>query len=344
MRIVPRALGLAMFLLVCAGALWSWNGDGALPISRQISGDISLYKVRPGDSLGLISSRFGTGLGRLETENALNPQKPLQQGRNLNIDNRHIVPAGIGEGVVINIPQRMLFLLRDGTLVRSYPVGLGQRTWPTPVGAFAVTEKENDPTWDVPISIQEEMRQQGKRVLTQVPPGPDNPLGKYFVRIAPSFGIHGTIAPGSIYRFSTHGCIRLHPDDIADLFARVSVGTPVHIVYEPVLLASPDGKIVYVEAYPDVYRRTSAVSQGLESKDSLTRLQEATASAGLDAQINWDLVQEVLSRQEGVPENVSKVAGPTNEKVVSWNTRPPRLNSPPEAEPAAASSGGLCLQ
>src|SRR5207244_4257585 len=59
---------------------------------------------------------------------------------------------------------------------------------------------------------------QGKPVLTHVPPSPANPLGKYWLGLSiPGVGIHGTNAPSSIYNLQTHGCIRLHPDDIEKL-------------------------------------------------------------------------------------------------------------------------------
>ena len=58
---------------------------------------------------------------------------------------------------------------------------VGTRHWPTPVGAFTVLDKEANPTWDVPLSIQDEMRR----------------------RLSfPSLGIHGTTAPGSIYSYA----------------------------------------------------------------------------------------------------------------------------------------------
>ena len=91
-------------------------------------------------------------------------------------------------------------------------------------------------------------------MVREVPPGPGNPLGAYRLRLDnPAYSIHGTNAPASIYGFPSHGCIRLHPEDIADLFALVARGTPVQILYETVLVAVlPDGT-VYLEAHPDIY-------------------------------------------------------------------------------------------
>ena len=41
------------------------------------------------------------------------------------------------------------------------------------------------------------------------------------------YAIHGTNDPSSIGGFVSYGCIRMHNNDITDLFDRVSVGTPV---------------------------------------------------------------------------------------------------------------------
>lgn len=101
------------------------------------------------------------------------------------------------------------------------------------------------------------MRHAGRAPLVRVAPGPDNPLGDtWFGLSLPGIGIHGTNAPASIYRHQTHGCIRLHPDDIHQLFEIVAVGAVGEIVYQPLLLSVINGH-VFLEAHPDVYRRSS---------------------------------------------------------------------------------------
>jgi len=168
----------------------------------------------------------------------------------------------------------MLFFFRGGTLAGAYPVAVGRRSWQTPRGDFTVVEMQKDPIWTVPLSIQREMAQQGKEVWTRVLPGPDNPLGKYWIRLSGTdVGIHGTIAPSSTYRFRTHGCIRLHPDDAAKLFPMVTVGTPVRIIYEPVLLAHLDDGRIFLEANPDIYGRAP------QALDDLQTLAVSTISA-----------------------------------------------------------------
>lgn len=217
-------------------------------------GTVRTYSVRAGDSLATIAARAGLPAATLAADNALPLDARLHAGQGLRLDNRHIVAHTPGSGIVINVPQRMLFVIEDAEALAAYPVAAGQPEWQTPLGVFEISAKEVDPTWDVPISIQREMRQQGKRVVSRIGPGPQNPLGDRWMAVGASgIGIHGTNAPTSIYSLSTHGCIRLHPEDIRDLFDRVLVGTPVRIVYEPVLIASDADGRTWVEAHPDAY-------------------------------------------------------------------------------------------
>jgi L,D-transpeptidase ErfK/SrfK len=234
------------------------------PFADQLIGSEFSYVVRSGDSLTGIGARFGVGVSILAADNGLSSSSRLKTGQQLRVDNRHIVPNIVSDGIVINIPQRMLFYFKERRLIRSFPVGLGRHDWPTPTGQFKIVVKEEDPIWDVPISIQDEMQREGKVVKTCVPQGPDNPLGKHWLGLSiAGYGIHGTIAPMSIYQFQTHGCIRAHPDDIAGLFDDVSRGTPGILVYRRLMIANAAGKI-YLEVHRDAYKKETDVRPQFE--------------------------------------------------------------------------------
>ena len=264
------------------------------PIADQLIGGEFSYVVRRGDSLTGIGARFGVGVGVLAADNDLSPSALLKTGQQLRIDNRHIVPNIVSDGIVINIPQRMLFYFKEGRLIRSFPVGLGRHDWPTPTGQFNIVVKEEDPIWDVPISIQEEMQREGKALKTCVPPGPDNPLGKHWLGLSiAGYGIHGTIAPMSIYQFQTHGCIRAHPDDIAGLFDEVSRGTPGILVYRRLMIGNVDGKI-YLEVHRDVYKREPDVrAQFEELLRTFPRLR-----------VDRELAASIIRKQDGAVQEI----------------------------------------
>jgi len=287
------------FLAVISVCLVPVLGVGQTTPGREsvMTGTESVYHVEHGDKLTSIGARYGVDAVVLARRNGLRVGQRLAIGQTLTIDNRHLVPAGTGESLIINTPQRMLFHFRDGLLHAAYPVGLGRPTWQTPMGAFTVVAREENPTWRVPPSIQEEMRREGKPVITIMPPCPANPLGQYrLVLSLPGIGIHGTIAPASIYQFQTHGCIRLHPDDICALFGAVSVGDTGRVIYEPVLLARlADGR-VYAEVHRDIYRR------GPDAAATLRAEAERLLVADV---VDWDRIAEVVRDHEGLAVDVT---------------------------------------
>jgi L,D-transpeptidase ErfK/SrfK len=149
----------------------------------------------------------------------------------------------------------------------------------------------------VPVSIQEEMRARGEKVVTTVPPGPDNPLGKYWIQLsAPGYGLHGTNAPGSIGKYATHGCLRLLPEHIERLYREARDGTRVEVVHEPVKLARDRAGRVYLEAHRVVYR---------DPHGGPTDLRARIGAAGLAEAIDWPRAEEVMQRAWGVPEDVT---------------------------------------
>jgi L,D-transpeptidase ErfK/SrfK len=146
--------------------------DPPIQASHRIAGTVIEYNVAPGETLGSIGARVGVDVATIASINHLRRESRLRVGQVLRVDSRHIVPAVDGVSVVINIPQRMLFLFQDGRFAQAFPVALGRRTWPTPIGSFSILTKEIDPTWDVPVSIQREMEREGKTPLAKVAPGP----------------------------------------------------------------------------------------------------------------------------------------------------------------------------
>jgi L,D-transpeptidase ErfK/SrfK len=249
---VIKVLGFAAAAAVCRPVLAD---------SVVVGGEFD-YTVRAGDSLTGIGARFAVSPRATAAQNGLPVARKLAPGRILRVNNRHVVPASLEDGILINLPQRLLYLFERGHVVAWYPVAIGGAHWQTPTGSYRIVTKEKDPVWDVPSSIQEEMRLKGETVRTRVMPGPDNPLGNYWLGLSLTCcGIHGTNAPQSIYSFQTHGCIRLAPQNAAELFSRVTVGLPVEIVYEPVLMARDEYGTVFLEVDPDVYARSDGNAQ-----------------------------------------------------------------------------------
>jgi len=299
------ALARRLFACLLAGFSFAALANG-LPLSNQVAGGDSEYIVQPGDFLIAIGARFGLPPTLLARDNAVPYEALIHPGQRFRIHNPHIVPATHDDGILINIPQRMLFHFSQGTLLAAYPVGLGKPSWPTPDGEFQIVAREMNKAWKVPKSIQEEMRRENRIVLEEVPPGPDNPLGAHWLGLSLwGYGIHGTIAPSSVYHFRSHGCIRLHPDDIAELFDRVSVGTPGRLIYQPVLLAVVEDGRILLEVHRDIY------NMGVDPAQTVRDLADVHE---LGPSIDWSRVADVIAAQDGLAREVGRARNNTQGK------------------------------
>ena len=259
--------------------------------ARQVVGQELHHRVQAGDTLRSLSARYAVEPATLARLNGLPRGAALEVGDELHIASHHVVPEAIEDGIVVNVPQRMLFLFQGGELKGHYPVGIGRRGWTTPAGSYRIVEKERDPSWEVPRSIQSEMRRHGRRAVKRMAPGPDNPLGQYWMGLSRSgIGIHGTPQTSSLFGFVSHGCIRMHPEDIEAVFEEVEVGTPVRIVYEPVLLGRDEDGGLVLEVHPDAYRRGG---------NPLAEIQRQADALGASALVDWGAVRDALRDRAG---------------------------------------------
>jgi L,D-transpeptidase ErfK/SrfK len=199
------------------------------------------------------------------------------------------------EEIVINISEmRLYYFYRKGDrdFVRTYPIGIGDDGNETPTGRFSIIEKIKDPPWHVPESIKRERPE----LPEVVPPGPDNPLGSHALRLSlGSYLIHGTNRPYAVGRKVTHGCLRLYPEDIPELFNLVSVGTPVIIVRQPIKVGVENGK-VYIEVHRDEKLKDS------EYLDEAFRILKAKNLLGL---INSEKLYRAIDEKKGIPVAIS---------------------------------------
>jgi hypothetical protein len=123
--------------------------------------------------------------------------------------------------LVVDLSDRRVYIYRSHHLEKSYPVAIGKADWETPIGVFQVMDKQQNPTWQNPIT--------GKII----PPGPTNPLGVawigFWVDGGHQIGFHGTPEEASIGEAISHGCVRMRNKDILELFNEVQEGWTVTI-------------------------------------------------------------------------------------------------------------------
>jgi L,D-transpeptidase catalytic domain len=150
-----------------------------------------------------------------------------------------------------------------------------------------------------PEIIRKEHAARGDPLPKVVPPGPNNPLGEYKMRLAVGDGtyeIHRTNNPVAVGLAVTHGSIRMYSEDVADLFALVPIGTGVWLINEPVKVAYMDGKLL-MEVHPPVDGQGQTVKPDLQVMS-----QKLRRALGPDtAAIHWDFAREALEAATGVP-------------------------------------------
>ncbi|MCX8028211.1 MAG: L,D-transpeptidase family protein [Thermodesulfovibrionales bacterium] len=265
--------------------------------ASQIVGKEEQYIVQKGDTLDFIASKLGLKALKIRNDNKLAKDAKLKPGMILKVDTRRILPKSINNGIIINIPERMLYYFKDGKVSMVFPVGLGKifrggsdNNWHTPIGQFSIKAKQKDPVWYVPVSIQREMEKEGKPVEVIVSPGPDNPLGRFVLRTdIHNIHIHETIYPTSVHKFSSHGCIRVLPQHMEVFFKEVEIGTVGEIIYKPIKALYENGR-VYIEVHKDYYRQIGDLQE--EAKRLL-------AQTGNISRVDWKKVEKALLDVDG---------------------------------------------
>jgi L,D-transpeptidase ErfK/SrfK len=288
------------------------------------------------DTLYDLAAKFSLGSEELIRVNPqVDPWLP-GAGKKLLVPGRHILPPGPHEGIVVNLPEHRLYFYPkakrgDPIEVVTYPVSIGKMDWRTPLGLTHITAKQKDPTWYPPQSVRKEHAEAGDPLPPSVPPGPDNPLGAFAMRLAAGKGtylIHGTNNPIAVGLAVTHGCIRMYPDDVTELFPLVPVGTPVRLINVPVKVAWVDGELL-LEAHPPVDAQGQSFEPDIDQFAEMLRAEVGDTTVA----IHWDYAREVLQKADGVIATVGLEA--ENPNLPPPEAAPAPVKAAPAADEAA---------
>jgi L,D-transpeptidase ErfK/SrfK len=300
---IKRSLSLGALALVLSAPLAATQYeliDGAPPVY----GADQYVKAAYEDTLLDIARRYSVGYEEIRRANPTLDLWIPGAGADVLVPGRRILPPGPREGIVVNLPEHRLYYYprpkkHEKPVVITFPVSVGKMDWRTPMGQTQIINKITLPYWHPPPSVLKEHAENGDPLPKVVPPGRDNPLGDYAMRLAIHPGdylIHGTNNPQAVGMAVTHGCIRLYPEDIEALFKMVPVGTKVWLINEPVKVAFVDGELL-LEAHPQI----DAQGQPMEPDLDLLSLQLDHALGSTTAAINWDLARETLQAAIGMP-------------------------------------------
>ncbi len=307
-RLGRRGL-LALLLLL---PLPSWALTFALPPSDvDVIGEIKRVRVAEGETLVEIGRRHDIGYREMAIANPGVDMWVPEPGQRITIPSRFVLPDAPREGIVLNVAEMRLYYYPepepDATpSVETYPISVGRRDWSTPIGETQIINKTKDPSWYPPQSIRDEAAAAGREMPQVVPPGPDNPLGRFKMRLGmPGYLIHGTNKPEGIGMRVTHGCARMNPDDIESLFPRVTLNTPVRIVNQPVK-AGWVAHELFVEIHPMLEEdEAKGINRLAKAVQALSQRLERMSGVRVD----YERLNRASERRNGMPSSVSRPRG-----------------------------------
>ncbi len=298
---------LGMAGLILGLAAWCMNAAALtfpLPAQGDVVGSVKTAVAKAGDTLPQIARDNDMGFTELEEANPNLDPDHLTPGTVVVIPSHFILPNAPRNGIVINLAEmRLYYYPKGGNTVTTYPIGIGREGEDTPVGVLKIIQHIPNPTWYSPESIRVARAQEGVIIPKVVPPGPDNPLGKFAMRLSkPTYLIHGTNDPlGGIGRRSSSGCIRLYPEDIERLFSMVKNGDNVYIVNEPYKagwLASD----LYLESHVSLAAKDNQAQQDAAQIKNVINI----AIKNKPAQVDWNKAMDISSETQGLPQLIGR--------------------------------------
>ena len=324
-----RAISVSMLLGVFCATTVRAEVYELPPEGYDVIGALSTVTARHEDTLVDIARRHGLGYEDVVRANpGVNIWVP-GEGTEVILPTRFVLPSAPRQGVVLNLAEYRMYYFPEPeegepAYVMTYPISIGRMDWETPLGLTKVISKARNPTWYPPQSVRDEHAADGDPLPRIVPPGPDNPLGEYAMRLGlPGYLIHSTNRPAGVGMRVTHGCIRMFPEDIEYLFSNVDVSTPVRIINAPVKIGWFGDELV-MEVHPVL---ESAVAEGNEElvaadidvdtgegeseevevpaqpRDPLTYVTEQfiAVTGSRAGSLDWDEVELLVNRSDGIP-------------------------------------------
>lgn len=280
---IPKLLLTAFSLLTLSTTLYG----------TEIIGSERFHTVSKEETISDISGNYNVTVRRLLQINNIEDPDSIVPGEELKITTEQIVPQVIENGLIINLPEYTVYHFENGEVINTYPIAIGKRDWQTPRGKFRIANKVVDPTWKIPPRMSQRYSYNKKLV----PPGPDNPLGKYWIGLSiPHIGLHSTNRPETVGLPISHGCMRMFTDDAETLYYSVELETRGEIIYKPVKTAFRDHS-VFLEVHEDVYQIITDLR-----KQAIIMLEEMDVMQYID----MEKVKRTINEKTGVPVNVSK--------------------------------------
>ncbi len=272
---------------------------------QAVIGELQIVYTKEENTFSDLAREYGLGYDEIVAANPdIDPWLP-GDGTAVLLPTQYVLPDVSRRGLILNIASKRLFYfpeVADGAPVQvlTYPIGIGRVGWETPLGETTVISKARDPSWYVPASVRRERAEMGNPLPAVVPPGPDNPLGHFVLKLdMPGYLIHGTNQPYGVGMRVSHGCIRLYPENIEPLYDMVGIGEAVTIINEPYLAGWRDGEL-YFESHSPLEDDVITPEERMQEFFDRTRKN----SGAFVEQAEQDRANAVAANARGVPVRV----------------------------------------
>ncbi|PKI12850.1 L,D-transpeptidase family protein [Colwellia sp. 12G3] len=221
-------------------------------VKTRLIGTPKIHKVVKGDYFQQLAEQYDVGFLALLAANPQHDPFLLQIDSEVIIPTQMLLPFMTRKGIVINLPElRLYYFSPVENKVHVFPVGIGRQGLSTPLTSTIIGEKRKDPIWRPTKEMQDRhFAEHGKYLAKEIPAGPNNPFGKYALRLGTSeYLIHGSNKRFGIGMRASSGCIRMYDNDIKWLFDNVPVNTKVRVVNQPVKMSYENGDKQLIEIH-----------------------------------------------------------------------------------------------
>ena len=260
------------------------------------------------DTLLDIAREFNLGQNEILLANPSVDRWLPGEDTKVKIPSSHLLPDTPHKGLTLNLSEFRLYYYPQAKtknqprVVITHPISIGRVDWNTPLGKTRIIAKNKNPTWTPPKSIRKEHAAEGDILPKVFPPGPDNPLGLFAIRLGiPGYLIHSTNKPYGVGMRVSHGCIRMYPEDIEKLFPKIKIGTPVYIVNQPIKVGWSDD-LLYIEVHPALEGNELSFEEKLDMALDLIEKANNKQIPVLDG----NALKSALQQSNGIPVAIFK--------------------------------------
>lgn len=231
----------------------------------RLVGENIIHQAQHGDYFQQLAEQYNVGFLALMAANPEVDPFLLKANEPVTIPHQMLLPYGKREGIVVNLAElRLYYFVPDKPQVYVFPIGIGRIGLQTPNTVSYISEKRKDPVWRPTAEMKERyFKEHGVPLADEIPPGKNNPFGKYALRIGLSeYLLHGTNQRFGIGMRASSGCIRLYDEDIEWLYNNIALDTPIRIMEQPIKMSYEGGQQKWLEIHQplsdmndDVYQR-----------------------------------------------------------------------------------------